>query len=86
VARALRALNRLDEALTIQLGLFEEAVTSGNHDGYVHEELGELFLIQEDKMKSAFHFEKAYELLSSDPYLQESEKGRLERMKSLSKQ
>lgn len=82
VARALRALNRMDDALTIQLGLFEEAVTTGKNDGYVHEELGELFLHKNDKLKYTFHFEKAYELLCDDPYLP---KERLERMKSLSK-
>lgn len=86
VARALRALKRNEEALTVQLGLFEESVTTGQNDGYVHEELGELFLFKNDKQKSSFHFEKAYELLSADKYLSQNEKGRLERMKELSKQ
>jgi len=85
VARTLRALNRLDDALKVQLALFEEAVETGNNDGYVHEELGELFLLKNDKMKSTFHFEKAYELLSADPYLAQNERPRLDRMKELSK-
>ncbi|HLP21085.1 MAG TPA: tetratricopeptide repeat protein [Chitinophagales bacterium] len=85
VARTLRALNRIDHALTIQLGLFEEAASNGDNDGYVHEELGELFLLKNDKLKYPFHFEKAYELLSTDPYLSQKEQPRLERMKELSK-
>lgn len=85
VARTLRALNRNDDALKVQLALFEEASNTGNHDGYVHEELAELFLLNNDKMKSTFHFEKAYELLSADPHLAQNEGPRLDRMKQLSK-
>ncbi len=85
VARALRALNRNDDALKIQLALFEEAVTTGQNDGYMHEELGELFLLKNDKLKAAFHFEKAYELLSADPHLAQNERPRLNRMRELSK-
>lgn len=78
-------MNRLDDALKVQLALFEEAVETGNNDGYVHEELGELFLLKNDNMKSTFHFEKAYELLSADPQLAQNERPRLDRMKELSK-
>jgi tetratricopeptide (TPR) repeat protein len=83
VGRALRALNRNDDALTIQLGLFEESTTTGKPDGYVHEELGELFLLKNDTLKYPFHFEKAYELLSTDKYLLKNEAARLERIKQL---
>lgn len=86
VARCLRALNRIDDAIKVQLGLFEESVELGITDGYVHEELGELFLVKNDKLKSTFHFEKAYELLSTDPHLAQNERPRLDRMKQLSKQ
>ncbi|MDB5285011.1 MAG: hypothetical protein JWO06_4086 [Bacteroidota bacterium] len=86
VARALRALNRLDDALKIQLGLFEESVSIAKPDGFVHEELGELFLLKNDKLKSSFHFEKAYGLLSEDKYLQQNEKDRLERIQKLAHQ
>jgi len=84
VARALRALQRNEEALKIQLALFEESMATGDHDGYVHEELGELFLLNEDKLKAGFHFAKAYELLSTDKFLAQNEKARLERIYSLS--
>jgi len=83
VARTLRALNQIDKAITIQLALFEESTITGHPDGFVHEELGELFLIKSEKQKAGFHFEKAYSLLSTDPHLQNTEKGRLERLKRL---
>ena len=83
IARTLRALNRADDAIKIQLALFEESTTTGTQDGYVHEELGELFLLKQDPLKFPFHFEKAYELLSSDGYIQQHEPARLERMKRL---
>ena len=83
VARTLRALNRIDDALKIQLALFEECVSIENEDGYVHEELGELFLLKADKPKTIFHFEKAYQLLSADSYLTQNETKRLERIKTL---
>jgi tetratricopeptide (TPR) repeat protein len=83
VARALRALNRTDDALTVQLALFEESTTTGWPDGYVHEELGELFLLKNDKLKYPFHFEKAYELLSAEIFLQRNEPARIERIKRL---
>ena len=86
VARVLRALNRVDDAIKVQLGLFEESVTISKPDGYVHEELGELFLLKNDKLKSSFHFEKAFELLSEDKYLQQNEKERLARMQKLAHQ
>lgn len=83
VAKTLRALNRTDDALTIQLALFEESVTKGFPDGYVHEELGELFLLKNDELKYPFHFEKAYELLSKDKFLQIEEPARLKRIRQL---
>ena len=83
IARTLRALNRVDDALKIQLALFEESTTTGTPDGYVHEELGELFLMKHDQLKFPFHFEKAYELLATDRYLQQTEPARLERIKRL---
>lgn len=80
IARTLRALNRIDDAIKVQLALFEEATTTGKQDGYMHEELGELFLLKSDNLKYPFHFEKAYELLVSDRYVQPE---RLERIKKL---
>jgi tetratricopeptide (TPR) repeat protein len=84
IARTFRALGRLDEAAAIQSVLLEETTNIGQPDGYINEELGELALLKNDKLKSAFHFQKAYELLSQDIFLQQFEKQRLERLKELS--
>jgi len=83
VARTLRAQNRLDEAIKIQLGLFEEMAATGRPDGFVHEELGELYLLKQDTLKAPFHFEKAYEQLSHDKNLQKFQQQRIERIKKL---
>lgn len=83
VARALRALNRLDEALKIQLGLLEEMVKADTPDGYVYEELGELYLAKGEEV-SKMYFGFAYNLLSKDSWLVEKEQARILRIKDLS--
>jgi tetratricopeptide (TPR) repeat protein len=44
VARALRSLNRVEEALSRQLALSEELAAAGEKDGFVLEEIGECLL------------------------------------------
>ncbi len=80
VARALRSLGRLDEALAIQLRL----LTEGTPDGYVHEEIAECLLARGEEKEAAPHFSAAFHALSSDPWLTRDEPGRLERMHLLS--
>ena len=84
IARCYRSLERYDEALEIQLAL-EKEITEKNlpTDGYVFEELGELYLIKEDKENSKKYFKKAYEELSKDDWLQKNEPDRLKRIKQL---
>lgn len=81
VARTLRAQNKTDEALEMQIQLLPLAEGS---DGYINEELGELYLLKNDKENSKEHFKKAYAMLSQDKWLAANEKERLERMKTLS--
>jgi tetratricopeptide (TPR) repeat protein len=81
VARALRSLGRLDEALSLQRRLLAE----GTPDGYVHEEIAECLLARGEEKEAAPHFAAAFEALSSDRWLQRDEPGRLERMRLLSK-
>ncbi len=83
VARALRSLERYDEALAIQQRLAREYDAAGESDGYVHEELGELLLITEGALAAQPHFAEAYALLSRDPWLQANEPQRLARLKQL---
>lgn len=85
VARTLRAQNKIDEALKMQNELKEYMESMGDTgDGYVYEELGELYLLKDDKENSKKNFKTAYEMLSQDKWLAANEKDRLERMKKLS--
>lgn len=83
VARTLRALNRFEDAIKIQLGLLEEMVDTDNPDGYVYEELGELYLLKNEAVYKMY-FGFAYNSLSKDQWLAEKEADRLKRMKTLS--
>lgn len=85
VARILRALNRVDEALAIQQALQNEFEASGDADGYVQEELGECLLHLQQAEQAQPHFAAAYQLLAQDPWLVANEKARLERLQTLGK-
>lgn len=84
VARALRSLERTDEALEMQLSLLKEIEEKGlEQDGYIYEELAELYLIKENKSEAKKYFVLAYDLLSKDIWLAANEKERLERIKTM---
>ncbi len=78
VARTLRSMGRLEEALIIQrqLALLE-------HDGYVEEELGEILLALGRAGEAKPYFAHAYAELSLDDWLAEREPERLERLRVL---
>jgi tetratricopeptide (TPR) repeat protein len=81
-ARTLRSLGRVEEALALQQELLREFDTLGEPDGYVYEELAEcLAALGHDEARS--YFARAYETLSRDPWLAESEPARLERLRDL---
>lgn len=85
VARAHRALKQYDKALEIQQALEAEIVSKGlDPDGYVYEELGELYLATGKKNMAASYFDLAYSLLSQDRWLVKNEPERLARLKELS--
>ncbi|MBK8549677.1 MAG: hypothetical protein IPL53_00940 [Ignavibacteria bacterium] len=85
VARTLRSLNKIDKAIEMQNSIMKETKEKGlAEDGYVYEELGELYLLKENKEESKKCFALAYDLLSKDIWLAANEKERLERMKALS--
>ena len=85
VARTLRAMGKVDEALDIQMKLLKE-ITEKKYDpdGYVYEEIGECLLAKGRKEDAKSYFKQAYELLSKDVWLLENEKERLNRLKKLS--
>lgn len=82
VARALRSLGRIDEALEIQRGLLKAIEAGAPSDGYVYEELGELLLLKNDDQAAHF-FNLAYTALAQDDWFATNEALRLERLKTL---
>jgi tetratricopeptide (TPR) repeat protein len=84
VARCLRSMNRIEEALSKQMALKAEFDSIGGSDGYVDEEIGECLLLLKRGDEAKPYFAKAYELLSRDEWLTENEPERLKRMKELS--
>jgi len=83
VARCLRSLNRIEEALGIQMKLKEEYEFAGGTDGYVFEEIGECLLALSRADEAKPYFVHAYDELSKDEYLAEHEPERLKRLKEL---
>jgi tetratricopeptide (TPR) repeat protein len=82
VARTLRSLGRVDEALQKQFELmkwWEENVK--DEDGYIYEEIGECMLLKNNDDEAKPYFRKAHEILSKDIWLAENEKERLDRLK-----
>jgi len=85
VARTHRSLGHTDIALKMQLELLDE-ISRLNlpPDGYVHEELGELYLLKGDADAAKQQFAAAWKILSADSWLQQNEPARLQRLKELS--
>jgi len=83
VARALRSLNRVEEALSKQMELKDEFESASESDGYVFEEIGECLLALNRAEEARPYLGKAHELLSQDSWLAEKEPERLARLKGL---
>jgi tetratricopeptide (TPR) repeat protein len=83
VARALRALGRVEEALARQTELAREWEAAGSSSGYVFEELGECLLAQGQPELAAAQFAHAHALLSKDAQFVLDEAARLERIAAL---
>ncbi|MEE2908004.1 MAG: tetratricopeptide repeat protein [Planctomycetota bacterium] len=83
VARALRSLERYDEALAMQRALAKELDEVGETDGFVHVELGELALIRDDDKEVRRQFARAWELLSKNQNYVVGSAEALQRMKTL---
>lgn len=83
IARTLRSLGQLTEALHMQQALFAAWKPLGGSDGYTEEELGECLLALERPEEARPYFAQAYAKLSQDSWLVASEPARLERLKQL---
>ena len=83
VARALRSLGRVEEALSRQVALKEEYEVVSQKDGFVFEEIAECLLALNRAKEARPYFGKAYEILSQDTWLAEEKPARLARLKKL---
>ena len=84
IARCLRSLGRVEEALVSQRQLHHEAESGGGAShGFVHEELGECLLALQRHGEAAPHFAQAYELLQQDQWLASTQPQRLKRLLEL---
>ena len=84
VARALRSLGRVEQALELQQELLVQCQAAGDADGYISEELGECLLSLGHRDEARGHFARAYAVLSQDPWLAAEDAARLQRLKELS--
>jgi tetratricopeptide (TPR) repeat protein len=83
VARTMRALGRIQAALT-QQALLADFERVGRPNGYVQEEPGECLLALGHSAEARPHFARAWAQLSQDVWLAEAEPARLERLHALS--
>ncbi len=83
VARCYRSLNKIDEALKIQLSLQETMNKKKKPDGYVHEELAELYYVLKKDNLARDHFKESFQLLSQDKWLVKNEPERIKRLKKM---
>ncbi len=83
VAKGYRFVGQIDDALSMQEALLSEHEQGGTSDGYVFEELGELYLLKNNTAQSKKYFAEAFKGLSKDSWLVKNESERLKRLKKL---
>lgn len=83
VARALRSLGRIDEALAIQWSLLARYEEIEEQSGFVYEELAECLHRLKKTDEAREYFALAYGILSQDAWLAESEPERIARLKQM---
>ncbi|MEP7359728.1 MAG: tetratricopeptide repeat protein [Anaerolineales bacterium] len=83
VARCLRTLGRVEEALAQQQTLEREHAAAGSGDGYVFEEIAENLRLLGRLAEARPYFARAHAELSADAWLAEQEPARLQRLAEL---
>jgi len=83
VGRALRSLERYDEALAVQEALLVELDAINVTDGYVYEEIGECLLALGRPDEARPFFKRAYDALSNVEWLVQQTPERLARLHAL---
>lgn len=84
VAKMLRLLGRVEEALALQQELRQQVDPSAGEGGFIFEELGECLLQLNRAAEARPYFAEAYRLLSADRWLANDEPDRLRRLLALS--
>jgi tetratricopeptide (TPR) repeat protein len=83
VARTLRSLGRIDEALAAQQALETAMAEAGAPaDGFVHEEIAECLVALGRAEEARPWYAQAHAALAQDPWFAEAEPARLARMKA----
>ncbi len=82
VAKTLRMMDHIEEALEMQRDLYQQYQAAGKRSGYVYEEIAECLTIMGEEQEAQGWFAAAYEELSKDPRLA-TEQDRLNRLKEL---
>jgi predicted negative regulator of RcsB-dependent stress response len=85
IANVLRMQKKYEEALALQLAIEKDAAEAGEPDGYVFEEIAEIYLVRNDRDRAKTYFAKAVDALSRDAWFAEHESDRLSRMRQLAK-
>ncbi len=85
VANVLRLQKKYDEALAMQLRLEKEMIEANAPDGYVFEEIAEIYLAKDKATEAKPYFAKAASVLAADSSFVESEKSRLARLVEMAK-
>jgi len=85
IARCLRSLGRLEEALDLQKENLQAANEAGDAAGEIEEEIGECLLALGRSDEARQHFSRAYNALSHDSRLAEHEMSRLQRLELLAR-
>ena len=85
IANVMRMQKHYDQALALQLAIETEAADAAEPDGYVFEEIAEIYLVKNELAKAKLYYAKAVEALSKDTWFAETEGDRLARMRQLAK-
>ena len=85
IARCLRSLGRVDEALAMQQALLADYEAAGARSGFTFEELGECLLLLARGDEARLWFAQAHVELDQDPWLQAEEPERLARLQRLAR-
>jgi tetratricopeptide (TPR) repeat protein len=85
MAKVMRAMNRVPEALAIQEELLLELNRMSDKDGFVLEEIAECLHALKRTSEAEAYFSRAYDLLKADEWFSDNEPARIKRLKTLGK-